>query len=174
MLPASMTLLRGEKIILRSPASLSQGEHQSPGALSLTNFRIVFEAGVSGPSPYTAYDEALDRVWNVHAGSTSKFLEGVREFLTIEGARRRVIFEVGGARNWAESIVRAKEGLAPPPPPPPLPYLPPPPPGYGGSAPVVVNVQAPESPKIMMHCRHCGNLYDATKGRCDKCGAPPT
>lgn len=57
---------------------------------------------------------------------------------------------------------------------PPPPYTPGPPPGYAASGQVVVNVQAPAAPQIMMHCRNCGSLYDATKGRCDKCGAPTT
>jgi len=160
--------------MLRSGAYFRTGDGREPGALSLTSTRVVFEAGVGGPSPYTMYDEALERIWNVHAGTTDKFLEGRREFLTIEASNRRVVFEVPGAQHWAERIVRAKENAIPTPPPPPPPNVPPPPPGYGGHAPIVVNVQPADAPKIMMHCRHCGNLYDATKGRCDKCGAPPT
>jgi hypothetical protein len=167
-----MILIKGERLVLRNGASLVFGEGKKAGALYLTNFRVVFEAGVGGPSPYTAYDEALDRVWNVHAGVTSKFLQGTREYLTIEGNRRRVIFEVPGAQSWVDAIIRLKDSAAPPPPPPP--HVPPPPPGYGTPGQVVVNIPAQQAPKIMMHCRHCGNLYDATKGRCDKCGAPPT
>jgi len=171
-----MILGRGESLILQNGASIVYGEGKIPGALYLTNMRIVFEAGAGGPSPYTAYDEGIDKVWNVHAGLSSKFLQGRREFLTIEGGGGRVVFEVPGARSWADAIVTAKASSPPlPPPPSPLPQnLPPPPPGYGGQGPLVVNVQAPAAPTIMMHCRNCGNLYDATKGRCDKCGAPPT
>jgi hypothetical protein len=168
-----MILARGEYLIRQDGANLVYGVNITPGVLSLSNFRIVFEAGAGGPSPFTAYQEGIDGVWNVHAGQTSKFLEGRREFLTIEGMRGRFIFEVSGAGAWAQGIVRAKANIPPPSPPPPREPVLPPPPGYGGQGPVVVNVQAPAAPTVMMHCRNCGNLYDATKGRCDKCGAPP-
>jgi hypothetical protein len=42
-----------------------------------------------------------------------------------------------------------------------------PPPSPTG--PVVINVP---SPKVLMKCSHCGNIYDITLGRCDRCGAP--
>ncbi len=83
------------------------------------------------------------------------------------------MFEVPAARRWAAAIVSTKTQSPPLPPPPPSHHLPPPP-GYGNQRQIVVNIPAQEAPKIMMHCRNCGNLYDATKGRCDKCGAPPT
>ena len=57
---------------------------------------------------------------------------------------------------------------------PPPPYTPGPPPGYATAGQVVVNIPAQQAPRIMMHCRNCGSLYDATLGRCDKCGAPAT
>jgi hypothetical protein len=162
-----MILSPGEHVILQSGATIQSAWGLYPGALYLTNVRIVFEAGVGGPSPYTAFDQGIQTVRNIHVGQTWKRKEGRREFLTIEGGGGRVIFEVQGARSWADAIVAAKSSIPPPPPPPP------PPPGYGGQGPVVVSVQAPDAPKIMMHCRNCGALYDATKGRCDKCGAPP-
>jgi hypothetical protein len=142
---------------------------QRDGALYLTNVRLIFE--VLGPAPYTAVEVPLDGIWNLHTGSTSAIFQGTTEYLTVEGSIGRVVISVQGARAWADAILRAKASI--PPPPPPLP-VPPPPPGYVAPGHVVVNVQAPEAPKIMMHCRNCGNLYDATKGRCDKCGAPPT
>jgi hypothetical protein len=168
-----MILGRGESLILHGGASLAHGGSNLPGGLFLTNYRVVFEAGGGGPGAFTAYEQRIDAVWNVHAGATSKFLEGRREFLTIEGDRGRFVFQVTGSTAWANAIAAAKTS-APPPPPPRQTHIPPPPPGYGGQSPVVVHVQAPPAPQIMMHCRNCGNLYDATKGRCERCGAPPT
>jgi hypothetical protein len=167
-----MILARGEKLLLNDEARLFNDENGTLGVLSLTNLRIVFEAGVGGASPYTAYNETLERVWNAHAGSSSKLFEGYREYLTIEGDRRRVVFEVAGAVGWVNAITELKQNSPPIPPPPARAR-----PSYPTTAvpgQVVVNIPAQEAPKIMMHCRHCGNLYDATKGRCDKCGAPPT
>jgi hypothetical protein len=167
-----MILARGEKLILREKARLIQDEHDALGTLSLTTVRIVFEAGVGGPSPYTAFDADLETVSNAHAGSSSKLFEGYREFLTIEGDARRVVFEVPGAVSWVNAITDLKQNSPPP-------AAQPEParsraPGSVVPSQVVVNIPAQEAPKIMMHCRNCGNLYDATKGRCDKCGAPPT
>jgi hypothetical protein len=159
-----MILRRGEHFILQDRAAFVQG---ASGILSLTNYRIVFET--QGPTPLTAYEQAIDGVGNVHIGAVRES-GSYRQVLTIEGTRGRVAFYVSGAGVWAESIVNANARAAPPPPP----YIPPPPPGYVAPGQVVVNVPAQEPPKIMMHCRNCGNLYDATKGRCDKCGAPPT
>ncbi len=78
-----MILRKGEFVILQSGASPLYSERKSPGALYLTSARIVFEEGAGGPTPHTAYDLEIGRVYNVHAGSSSKFLEGTREFLTI-------------------------------------------------------------------------------------------
>lgn len=172
-----MILRRGERLLFQGPASAAHGESRISGALFLTNYRIVFEAGAGGPSPYTAYAEELDKVWNVHSGATSRFLEGRREFLTVEGERGRIVFDVVGAPAWANALVHAKSSLPTPPPlpPPPPPSVPPSPTpfGLGAPAPIVVNIPAPTAPRIMMHCRHCGNLFDATLGRCERCGAPP-
>jgi len=40
--------------------------------------------------------------------------------------------------------------------------------------PVVINVQPSPPPKVLMKCSHCGNIFDLTLGRCDRCGAPAT
>jgi hypothetical protein len=167
-----MILRRGEYIRLQSPASYLTGTVvepvRNPGVLYLTNARLAFE--VMGPLPYTAFDVGITEISNVHASETETVFTRPRQRLTIESRRGRAVVEVQGARDWADSIVKTIAAIPPPPPPHPAP----PPPGSGGQTPVVVNVQAAAGPKIMMHCRNCGNLYDATKGRCDKCGAPPT
>jgi hypothetical protein len=159
-----MNLRRGESILLYAGASLHQG---LPGWLYVTNHRVVFE--VAGPTPWTAYEQGIDGVSNVHTGAIPAS-KGVQELLTIEGARGRYIFEVKGARAWANAIINANSNSTLPPPP----YIPPPPPGHVPPGQVVINVPVQPPPKVMMHCRNCGSLYDATNGRCDKCGAPPT
>lgn len=144
-----------------------------PGSLVLTNARLVFESG--GPTPYTGFAETVDRVWNIHTGSSTvgSWLDRrTAEYLTLEGAFGRVVFEVAGARVWADALFKAMSSLASMAPPPPPPPPPPAQSGYAGQGPVVVNVQAPSAPVVMMQCRHCGNIFDVTKGRCDKCGAP--
>ncbi len=170
-----MLLQRGETMVVSGGATLVRGPEGTPGMLYLTTMRVVFEAGAGGPSAFTAYQEGVDGIWNVHAGSESKLLSGTREYLTIEGSRGRFVFRVVSSRGWVDAITNTKAHTAVPPPPPSqhLPPPPPPPP-YSSGGGIVLNVQAPAAPTIMMHCRHCGNLYDATKGRCDKCGAPPT
>jgi len=40
--------------------------------------------------------------------------------------------------------------------------------------PVIIQVQPAPAPKVLMKCSHCGNIYDLTLGRCDRCGAPAT
>ncbi|MGP8073290.1 MAG: hypothetical protein ACLPZM_09255 [Thermoplasmata archaeon] len=173
-----MILGRNERIILEGWASEMRGDVRVNGRLYLSNLRIVFEAGAGGSNPYTSYSEQIENVWNVHAGMTSKLLEGRKEYLTVEGARGRFVFQISGAQGWGQAIVTAKTSLPPPAPPPPPPpsgqAIPPPPPGFGGQGSIVFNIPAPAAPQVMMHCRHCGNLYDATKGRCDRCGASPT
>jgi len=171
---SSVILGRGEHLIGSGGASLARGPEGVPGILYLTSTRIVFEAGAGGPTPFTAYEKGLDSVRNVLPGVASRFRSGKREFLTIEDEQGRAIFRVTDAQVWVDAIVAAKSVLPPLPPSTPSESVPPSSRGYAGQAPVIVNVQAPPAPQIMMHCRHCGNLYDATKGRCDKCGAPPT
>jgi hypothetical protein len=45
---------------------------------------------------------------------------------------------------------------------------------YSASPPgsVVVQVQPAPAPKVLTKCAHCGNVYDLTLGRCNRCGAP--
>jgi len=163
-------------MVVSGAAFLVRGQELTPGALYVTTRRILFEAGAGGANPFTAYQEGMEGIWNVHHGAESKFLQGRREFLTVEGSRGRFVFQVPNARAWADTLVTTRTRFAdsPPPPPPPSSHPPPPPPPFSGQGGIILNVHAPAAPTVMMHCRHCGNLYDATKGRCDKCGAPPT
>lgn len=163
-----MILFRGESIALQGSALLGSGEYGRSGVLTISSHRLVFEVG--GASPYTAIDVHLDKVWNVHVGGDpGGLLRASREFLTVESADGRWLFTVTGASHWASTLVHAKSTTPAPPPPPP----PPPPPAAGSGTPVIINVPATPAPKIMMHCRYCGGLFDSTAGRCDKCGARP-
>jgi hypothetical protein len=164
-----MILERGERIIFHGGASLLPGGDPIPGKLYLSNFRILFEAGAGGPNPYTALVEPIDRVLNVHAGRTTKFLEGHREFLTIESVRGRAVFEVGGAQTWAQHIVRARHEL--PPVPPPSGVQAPTPAAPRGHGSILINIPAPVAPQVMLHCRHCGSLNPAGHVHCTSCGA---
>ncbi|MCI4347436.1 MAG: hypothetical protein L3J97_02310 [Thermoplasmata archaeon] len=65
----------------------------------------------------------------------------------------------------------------PPPPPGWAPYPQPPPASYSlfsYAPPGQVVVVQPQPARVLLNCRNCGSLYDAPKGRCDRCGAPPT
>ena len=169
-----MILRHGERILLQGMAIWNPGAVRSPGTLLLTNLRIVFE--VSGPSPYTAVDIDLARVWNVHIGRTEGMFSGRRETLVLETHAGRITFEASEANRWATTIVSAKQAT-PPPPPPGIPPPPGPSPGgpspAGSTPPVVVNVHPAAAPKVLTRCRYCGNVYDLASGRCDKCGAVP-
>jgi len=163
-----MILRRGETVVLQGAASLGAGEYAQSGVLTISTQRLVFEVG--GVSPFTAIDVHLDQVWNVHVGGDpGGMFRPRREFLTVESSDGRWLFTVAGASQWASTLVHAKS-LTPPPPPPPAP---PPPPTTGSGAPVIINMPATPAPKIMLHCRYCGALYDSAGGRCDKCGARP-
>lgn len=168
-----MILATGETLVLQSPAYFSRGEEWVGGELYLSSRRVVFEAGAGGPNPHTAYIEGVEHVWNVHAGRQTRLFNGTREYLTIEGARGRALFQIAAAAMWAETIARTK-GSLPRPAPVPEPHSPQRRPAMDGTGSIVVNIPPPVSPQVMMHCRHCGSLYDVARGRCDKCGAPPT
>ncbi|HYK94108.1 MAG TPA: hypothetical protein VEY07_08740 [Thermoplasmata archaeon] len=169
-----MILRHGETIVGYGRASLRHGESGVPGTLTLSTLRLVFETG--GATPYTVLDLDLSNIWNVHAGTEQAgFMRPARDYLTLETTTGRSVFELGEARRWADSIIQTKSShpssLPPPPPPPP-----PPPSAHNASwsgQPVVINVAAPPAPKVMLNCRFCGAMYDATLGRCDRCGARP-
>ncbi len=170
-----MILYPQETVIVQGAATLLAGARVTPGTLSVTTHRLVFEAG--GIAPFTVIDVGVERVWNVHIGrQPGRFLTPSREFLTVETHYGRSLFEVVNGRGWADAIVRARSSLPPPPAPPPPPESPrvPGPPVAGNpAAPVVIHVAAPPAPKVMLPCRYCGGLYDAASGRCDRCGARP-
>jgi hypothetical protein len=163
-----MILYPGEALVVQGAASLGAGQYAQSGVLTISTHRLVFEVG--GVSPFTAIDVTLDRVWNVHVGADpGGLLRPKQEFLTVESSHGRWLFTVIGASQWASMLVRAKSAAPTPPPPPPPAH----PPVSGSGSPVIINLPATPAPKIMLHCRYCGALYDSTGGRCDKCGGRP-
>jgi len=158
-----MILESGEHWIASQNVESITRPWSEPGQLILTNLRLVFEGSFYQPGvgsvPRTLLDLRLGQILNVVAAPGQLN----RNVLRVEAGGQFVYtFVMPNAPDWAHSIVQARA------------KAPPVPSGYVGQGPVVVSVQAPAAPKIMMHCRNCGALYDATKGRCDKCGAPPT
>ena len=148
------------------PAQLRASGTRTPGALILTNYRLLFESG--GATPQTMLETPLRYVSNLHEGS-NRYLLHTEEFLTVECRAGRFVFEIQGATQWRQWIHWAISQL-------PAAPVPSPPASHGGAGhgavPVVVNVQPAAAPKIMLPCRNCGSLFDVSLGRCDRCGAP--
>ena len=164
-------LSAGEAVVLQEPCAMGDRS----GTLFLTNLRVVFEGKksqglvhqlVRGAQTVALMDIPLWQVSDVHA---DKPLIG-RASLRIDAMGRSYRFGVRDATHWRSAIGNARALI-------PHPGSP-----VGGlGQPVVVNVQAAQSPPAMQHtierqtvkvrCRFCGNLGDESIGKCPNCGA---
>ena len=137
------------------------------GVLTLTNFRLVFEAHIpqgplGGGVVRTTIDAPLGRIRNA---TLSKPALG-RARLEIELPQQVGVFQTDDAEGWLQAILEARS------------TAPADPGGMGGSG----GRPGPGGPRwggggggapaVVLRCRYCGTLNPPTATKCTSCGAP--
>jgi len=148
-LPCAFVLLNpGERIISTDPVgwfTIPGIPTNSQGYLHLTNLRLVFEAMIGG----TLVNLDLRQITDVHAVVGES---GEPAVMIHCGSWVCVLGTVNAGRcaNWIASARYAR--LTPPPTEP-------------------ASATDSTTPRVYLHCRHCGTLNPAGTSRCTSCGA---
>lgn len=134
-------------------------------------------------------DDHLARMPNAPSDGNAEVYRGVWYRVNLYGLVRKRL-QYFALRPGPEGVYDSKEELCaaidefiarqpkPQPSMPTIPATPPPPPSsqppaaQSAQGQVVINIPAQPATKIMIQCRHCGSLFEASSGKCNSCGAP--